>query len=120
MKTEDLLDAEAMLEAIEQEPFSFTIGRRNDDLVNWFLAKRLIEVLTPGGPTRRPMIEYVRAFEVIEKSDLQKSSLRDWCYDGMSAELKIRQLHQHYGFMTNPQLLRSYWIPMSYRTPAPV
>jgi hypothetical protein len=115
MKTEELLAAECRLKQIEQDPKSFTLGRRNDDVVNWFLAKKLVEIHTPGGPDRRKVMEYIAEFEMIEKSGLQKDSLREWNYDGMNAERKIRQLYQHYGHLTHAGELESYLISVSYR-----
>jgi hypothetical protein len=115
MKTEELLAAECRLKQIEQDSDSFTPGRRNDDVVNWFLAKKLVEVLTPGGPDRRRATEYVSEFERIPKLGKQVRSLRDWNYDGMNAEKKIRQLYKHYGHLTHAGRLESYLISVSYR-----
>lgn len=118
MKTlrDPLLEAECRLKQIEQDPNSFTPGRRNDDVVNWFLTKKLIEVLTPGGPDRRPVHEYLDEFALLKKTSGQTNSLRDWNYDGMSAERKIRVLWQHYGIITNASTLESYLISIHYRS----
>jgi hypothetical protein len=110
MKSSDQLEAEYRLMAIEQDPNSWTPGRRNDDMVNWFLAKKLVEVYTPGGPDKRPLREYLMEFEALPKSKAQLDSLFTWNFDGMDAERKIRQLYQHYGALVSATALESYLI----------
>jgi hypothetical protein len=115
MKTDELLAAECRLKQIEQDFSSFTPGRRNDDMVNWFLAKKIVEVLTPGALNKRPVREYLMEFEAIPKTKEQCDSLFRWNFDGMDTEKKIRLLWQHYGALTSAAAIRDLEISVSYR-----
>ena len=102
----DPSDPQALLERIETEPGAFLPGRRNNDIVNWFLTMLLIE---PGRDTEY----YTSKFEVMMRSltPTQQYSLASWEIDVAD---KIRTLNYHYGHLTSPGMIMSKWIPMDY------
>lgn len=110
------LNLNLLLETIENDPDAFTVGRRNDDVVNWFLAKRMAENDTPGGLDKYPLRKYVEAFNQLELTVEQDESVyKRWGWESMSPERKIAQLWNHYGHITDLQKLAYYWIPVAYR-----
>jgi hypothetical protein len=122
MKTNDKVieypldyDPRVLLQLVEQDPDSFTIGRRNDDLVNWFIAKRLTEL--PAN--QKPVREYVSEFDDLKNKLTagQRSDLRAWHYDRMSSEQKITRLWSAYGWMCDGDQLQNIWISTNYRVP---
>jgi hypothetical protein len=111
-------EAPVLLQLIEEDPESFTTGRRNDDIVNWFLVKRAIDLQVPGDSMKLHINAYHDAFDKLKQklSSVQIADLRDWNFsDGMSADCKINQLYGYYGYVTTLEELRHYWIPMTYR-----
>jgi hypothetical protein len=106
-------DAWTLLQAIEQGVDSFTEGRRNDDLVNWFLIKRIHEIQQAPSIEHRKLMKYVDAFHDLKLSSRQRTDLQYW--DRMTPERKIEQLYLHYGMFNTPEQLAYYWVPMCYQ-----
>lgn len=104
------------LRLIENDPDSFTEGRRNNDLVNWFVVCRIGEI--ESGIELRANRFYVDDFNEMmdELSEKQVYDLKNW---SESYEAKLRNLHQYYGHH-NVTALRYIWQSMDYETEPPV
>lgn len=107
------MDPKLLLDTIEQDPDAFLTGRRNDDLVNWFLARRMYELQCPGDPKEWSVDHYIEEFEDIELNGDQLRALETW--DFMSPARKIEQLYNHYGSIDHLKGLAYYWLPMDYQ-----
>jgi hypothetical protein len=96
---------------IENDDLSFTQGRRNNDMVNWFVIVRIGE-MTDGHPLR-PERYYVDDFEEMMEdtlTNMQRKHLEAW---SESWRVKLGRLHRHYGSY-NINDLRHIWKPMDY------
>jgi hypothetical protein len=120
MKTEEINDPLihdpfVLLTGIETDPHSFQMGNRNDDLVNWFIAKKIYELKQTPPVEFRPVSAYISDFDGLELSVDAVHDLRNW--GGMSPAIKIGMLHRYYGKVIDMQQLRNLWIPMAYPMP---
>jgi hypothetical protein len=107
------VDSAVLIRMIEEDPNSFTQGRRNDDMVNWYLAKRIHEVLTQHA--KRAHFAYIADFKLLKLTHVQFDALRDWDFrDAVSVDRKIHQLHQAYGTIDRLPYLSNLWIPAFY------
>jgi len=111
----ELTDPDELLALIEQDPNAFTEGRRNDDLVNWFLATRIRDLKQDPliDPMSRRLDDYIADFSRVRLTLEQSSHLQ--CWYNMTWARKIEQLYYHYGSEDQVYRLAYYWIPMSYR-----
>ena len=108
-----------LLQTIESDPKAFTKGRRNNDLVNWFVAKRLVELdgadsrTNHGKDSLRKCVEYESDFHYLIESATaeQHTSILEWETD---PDEKIRRFHRGYGTM-NAWALSYLWLPMDYQ-----
>ena len=120
MKTKTITDPRSMdstdlLGMIEHDDDTFTTGRRNNDLVNWFIAKRLVDLDKgePFGRSANDMYDvYTDDFGVLMKgmTDAQLDSLDLW---DENWESKILTLCTHYHGFRDVHL-RNIWLPMDY------
>ncbi len=71
-------DLDALLAMIEGTPDAFTYGRRNNDMVNWFLTKKMISI--DNGGTLAWSSQYKREFAELKTklSKTQKADLNEW------------------------------------------
>lgn len=112
----DTFEPEHLLNIIETSPQSFGPGRRNDDMVNWFLAK----AMTRKGPGKRDWtkLEMQAEFEGLMNDRLttaQRISLKGWDEDPI---YKIEILYAYYGGKGVEEIhLMSLWLPMDYEVP---
>lgn len=104
-------DLNELLATIEGTPDAFTYGRRNNDLVNWFLTKKMISI--DNGGTHQWTSEYKKDFAELKTrlSKTQKDDLNEWI-DGHNS--KIDTLYDYYGKVTDPAKLINLWLPMEY------
>lgn len=102
-----------LLRVIESDPEAFTAGRRNNDLVNWFLAERLFEI--ESNKPRQTLSGYLSDFDAAPLSKMQRHYLRGW--GDSTPSLKIQSLYSYYCTLDNPFSLRDLWIPITYRMP---
>lgn len=100
-----------MLRLIEQDKESFTYGRRNNDIVNWFVIVRIGEM--SEGHKLRPERYYVDDFEDMMEDSLTEGQVKALDSWGEDYRTKIRRLHAHYG-NRNITSLRHIWLPMDY------
>lgn len=113
------IEPEDLLRMIESDPEAFAVGRRNNDMVNWFIAKRLVEQaashLEDPFATLRKCLLYKRDFHYLMEaaSKEQLHSILDW---DMDPDEKIRRLHQAYG-RVNAFGLSYIWLAMDYAVP---
>lgn len=100
-----------LLAIIEHDPEAFTQGRRNNDLVNWFITKKLIDLDSEQQP--KVWTEYVDDFKDMREnlSNMQKQHLTHWTED---AEWKVRVLTEHYGHWSHDKAIINLWLPMNY------
>lgn len=117
MKTKTIVspmhrDPQELLTMIETTSDAFTAGRRNNDIVNWFLAKRLLDLSERNDPSD---IVYVDDFNHMRDglTDAQQDSLDFWDEDPLR---KIKTLYAHYGKL-HASSLHAYWMPMDYEVP---
>lgn len=101
---------------IENTPEAFTEGRRNNDIVNWFLAVRLRDI-------ESPIVSDLSAFKMDERywnefteilsrlTDEQRTSLMFW---DESPRNKINTLVYSYYKIEDPMALARLWLPMEY------
>lgn len=104
-------DLNSLLAIIENTPDAFTNGRRNNDMVNWFLVQKMLNI-DNGGPALSTS-DYVEKFRecMSNMSKAQQIDLKYWT-DGW--EQKIEDLTAYYGRLTNPQQIINLWLPMDY------
>lgn len=106
-----------LLSLIQGTPDAFTVGRRNNDMVNWFIAKRLIDLEAGERPDRS-----YRAIEKAYVSDMgilmsrqftrtQQDDLGSWDERWVA---KIERLAMAYGHLRTPEALYNLWLPMDY------
>lgn len=103
-----------MLHLIESSSCSFTQGRRNDDIVNWFLAKRLVEI--DSGYDVRIEQAYIDDFKKLMKSMTQEQ-LTDLNYWEDYPEQKIQTLYDYYGKRNTVNELHYLWLTQDYEVP---
>jgi hypothetical protein len=114
------MDPSELLRIIESDPKAFTEGRRNNDLVNWFVAKRLVELehtdsrTNNGRDSLRKCVEYESDFHyLIEAATAEQyTSILEWDTD---PDEKIRRFHRGYGTM-NAWAMSYLWLPMDYQS----
>ena len=94
-----------LLKFIESTLDAFTMGRRNNDVVNWFIARRLIDTNENEGN-----IEEAFHYMLDRLSQGQKQDLQLW---EENWEWKLRLLFKRYGRLTRTQLY-DLWLPMEY------
>jgi hypothetical protein len=109
-----------VLSSIESTPEAFTDGRRNNDMVNWFVAKRLIDLEDdePVGRSHREKVGvYIAAFRDLlsRMNHRQKMCMAAW---NENWEYKIQVLCEHYDQANDPGFLRYLWLAMDYNVPA--
>lgn len=104
--------ARELLRFILNSPDAFCAGRRNNDLVNWFIARRLLD-LAEGREVPADVAAYISEFESTMDcmTESQRHSLEIWDEDW---KRKLRTLAAHYGHLTLPASLQYYWLPMDY------
>ena len=116
MKTEyidriDGRDPQKLLDAIEATPDAFTQGRRNNDMVNWFIAQR---ILARENGTSSPDYggNLVQAFDGLlsSLSPMQQADIRSWSTPWRS---KLETLWRKYRHNTTAGLCY-LWLPMEY------
>lgn len=109
----------ATLEAMLRTDYAFTNGRRNNDVVNWFLLVKMIELEEGGLTPPRKEHEYAMLFraEVRPKLDGNRQKQLDYWDDGL--EQKLETLHGYYGKITDADQLRNLWLPADYEVPQP-
>lgn len=103
--------AKRLLEGIETNPESFTAGRRNDDLVNWYFAK-LITLREASQSTS--IYEITEAFCTLLNTVLtpkQNQSLTSW---EESWTDKLKMCHRYYSDRSSTDILTNLWIDQSY------
>ena len=105
---------EEMLNLIENSSTSFTEGRRNDDIVNWFLAKRLVEI--DAGTSIRTQQAYVNDFMRMT-GKLTKKQQDDLDLWEVHADQKIRILYDYYGKRNTVDGLHYLWLTQDYEVP---
>ena len=107
-----LYPTSALLAMFDDTPDAFIQGRRNNDMVNWFIAARMRD-LEAGA--RKDEIDYIAEFRKLWEglSREQGDSLSSW---DETPEDKIRRLYQHYRHITDSDGLVRLWLPMDYRT----
>ena len=100
-----------LIRMIESTPDAFTEGRRNNDMVNWYLAKA-IEDMTDRGKIRW-VGDYIAEFNdlVDNFNPIQYEDVHDWEHD---YEDKLRDLSMYYGSATDTGYLSQLWLPMPY------
>jgi hypothetical protein len=110
-------DPRVLLIRIEATKDAFTEGRRNNDMVNWFIAKRLVD-LAAGEDESRSHAQmsdaYRRDFKnlmMIELTQDQRFSLTSWDEKWTT---KIDRFCQAYGYLIDPARLHYLWLPMDY------
>jgi hypothetical protein len=108
-------DPTVLLQMIEMDPYSFSEGQRNDDIVNWFFAKRLLEIRGPGTNGAFAVQKYIEDFDNLRLSADQLRSLREW--KDSTPKMKIEQLWAHYASIVDPKRLSDLWIPAYYNEP---
>jgi len=98
---------------IESDEDAFQPGRRNNDMVNWFIANRLYEIQTPHPVPwiSNQTSQYVRQLAEGLRHNVQIDSLNEWDIDW---EWKMYVLCEHYGHYERPEDLYHLWIPMDY------
>lgn len=107
-------EADDLLAMIESDPESFTMGRRNNDMVNWFIAKRLSEI-SDSRETAPALVRYYEAaFNSVPLNGTQRDDLRIW---ECSVHEKIWHLHTAYAYIEQPAVLARLWIPQEYDLP---
>lgn len=104
-----------LMRIIESDPSSFTDGRRNNDIVNWYLARRMLE-LQSARPDNRVLWQKkedcISDFKRIPLSADQQYDLATW---GETVSDKLWALNNHYDNITNVHILASLWLPMDYQ-----
>lgn len=100
-------------ELIERDPEAFREGRRNDDVVNWWLAKRIKDLKDHQMQT---CYMYQAEFSKLILTEKQTRDLNRWS-DNPAHKLEV--MFQHYGHITEPERLEYFWIPQDYLTPVP-
>ena len=115
----DIYTGAKLKEIIEHDPDTFTSGRRNNDIVNWFIACRLedleedpldFEMETAAQLERRLKADFGSLMD--RMTEHQQDSLICW---NESYEGKIRRLVQAYGYRENKNSLYSIWKTMDYK-----
>ena len=106
-----LFDAYRLIQMIEQDPEAFSIGQRNDDIVNWFFAKRIYELKQDPPLKVRPVRSYLDDFDNLKLTEMQLRDLREW---ESSSDEKIIRLHNSYGHIMDPKRIQKLWIPVYY------
>jgi hypothetical protein len=103
---------ELLIEAITTDKEAFLPGRRNNDIVNWYIAWRLHHLKYGTTVTTDGLIDKMDAWlGSMDPDDPRKISLVEgWDEDYWK---KLRLLHQHYGSY-NSQLLYGIWLMMDY------
>ena len=121
MKTRQTIDPkdyapEDVLAFIENDPQSFTPGRRNNDMVNWFIIKRVIELghYTGGGIStydiaKRSVADFKEMMARL--TGYQDQMLRSWDTDWTH---KMQILVDHYAGYQDIKYLYYLWLPMDY------
>jgi hypothetical protein len=109
MKTRTIFDPsiyepDHLVKLIENTPDAFTEGRRNNDMVNWFLAKRAAD-------SRQDYLAIEADFEAMIElkwpAKMNSLYLFHW-------EEKIQKLYRSYRQIHQPSYLYSLWLPMEY------
>lgn len=102
---------ETMAHVIETDPDAFLEGRRNDDMVNWFIVQKLINL--ESGEATMDKSEFIDRFKKVHNRlpQPQKDSLWKWEEDW---EYKIGTLFDYYGKVDDPAKLINLWLPMDY------
>ena len=108
------LTAQELLHAIESTKDAFTTGRRNNDMVNWYVAKRLVDMeMSSTFQTLGSFIErYQQDFStmLLGLREIQQLDMKSW---ETGWAWKIQVLHEHY-FNYDTDQLRMLWLPMLY------
>lgn len=105
------LKAQRLLEGIETNPESFTAGRRNDDLVNWYFAKLITLREASQSTSIYDIIEAFRTSQDTVLTPKQNRSLMSW---DESWTNKLRMCHRYYGDRSSADILTNLWIDQSY------
>ena len=97
-----------LLEKIEQTPWAFLAGRRNNDMVNWYIAQRL-----NGIAKKNHLVERFKDWmaELVRDQDPRVVSLRSW---DESWEKKLNILFDAYWHCGDEEL-KGLWLPMDYQ-----
>lgn len=96
----------AMLARIENDPQAFRVGRRNNDIVNWFLIMLLCH------PGRNKRFYRDRFKDLLSRLTAdQRHDLDTWEDQPYG---KIEDLWHYYGRLSEPSAIMNYWIPVGY------
>ena len=109
--------ARRLLQAIEQDPQSFTHGRRNDDLCNWYFAHKLLEIeegIKPDLYTLKHYHQLWREHNEIMNAE-QRRDMDNW--DNVFRKLGV--LYDYYNATENDSVFRNnLWVDQGgYPTP---
>lgn len=109
-------EPQRLLIIIEQTKDAFTEGRRNNDMINWYVAKRLIDLEAGermGRLNKDILGAYLVDFERYHDrmTQRQKDALRYWSED---PEWKLENICKHYNKTNDPGYLWYLWLPMDY------
>lgn len=97
-----------MIIRMRKDPQTFIRGRRNNDLVNWFL---IMVILEPG----KLVHHYIEEFRLFKKSltEKQQRSLDHWDENWVD---KIHSLYRYYGHAREVTDIMDTWIDQDYLT----
>ena len=105
-----------LLRLIENDPESFTAGRRNNDMVNWFITKRIVDLenrfeagLTAYDINRRYLEDFKEMMSGLNA--VQLNALSDWETTWTN---KIGTLVDHYHGYRDIWNLYHLWLPIDY------